>query len=120
MLHFRAGRAGIPEDVYPDMEEFYADVAAAYRAEVADLADAGCRYLQFDDTNLAYLCDTCTARTRQARGMDPDAITHDYAKLINASFASAPGRHGQGASTCAAATSVPAGRPKAATIRSPR
>ena len=44
MLHFRAGRSGIPADVYPTMDEFYADVAAAYRAEVASLADAGCRY----------------------------------------------------------------------------
>jgi len=51
MLHFRAGRAGIPEDVYPTMEEFYADVAAAYRDEVDSLAAAGCRYIQMDDTN---------------------------------------------------------------------
>ena len=57
MLHFRAGRAGIPEDVYPEMQDFYDDVAAAYRVEIADLADAGCRYIQLDDTNLAYLCD---------------------------------------------------------------
>jgi 5-methyltetrahydropteroyltriglutamate--homocysteine methyltransferase len=90
MLHFRAGRAGIPEDVYPTMDEFYADVAAAYRAEVADLAEAGCRYIQFDDTNLAYLCDTGHRQDAQNRGMDPDSITHEYAKLINASFAGAP------------------------------
>src|SRR6478735_6976746 len=90
MLHFRAGRAGIPDDVYPTMDEFYADVASAYRAEIADLADAGCRYIQFDDTNLAYLCDTGHRQDASNRGMDPDAITHDYAKLINASFAGAP------------------------------
>ncbi len=90
MLHFRAGRAGIPEDVYPTMEEFYADVAAAYRAEIADLAEAGCRYIQFDDTNLAYLCDTGHRQDASNRGMDPDGITHEYARLINASFADAP------------------------------
>jgi 5-methyltetrahydropteroyltriglutamate--homocysteine methyltransferase len=90
MLHFRAGRAGIPEDVYPTMDEFYADVAAAYRDEVADLAEAGCRYIQFDDTNLAYLCDAGHRQDAENRGMDPDAITHEYAKLINDSFASAP------------------------------
>jgi len=90
MLHFRAGRAGIPEDVYPDMQGFYDDVAAAYRDEIADLADAGCRYVQFDDTNLAYLCDTGHRQDAANRGMNPDAITHDYAKLINASFAGAP------------------------------
>jgi len=90
MLHFRAGRAGIPEDAYPTMDSFYADVAKAYAEEVADLVDAGCRYIQLDDTNLAYLCDTGHREDAKNRGMDPDSITHDYAKLINASFAGAP------------------------------
>jgi 5-methyltetrahydropteroyltriglutamate--homocysteine methyltransferase len=90
MLHFRAGRAGIPEDVYPEMQDFYDVVAAAYRVEIADLADAGCRYIQLDDTNLAYLCDASHRQDAENRGMNPDAITHDYAQLINASFAGAP------------------------------
>ena len=90
MLHFRAGRAGIPEDVYPEMQDFYDDVAAAYRVEIADLADAGCRYIQLDDTNIAYLCDASHRQDAENRGMNPDAITHDYAQLINASFADAP------------------------------
>lgn len=90
MLHFRAGREGIPADVYPDMEDFYADVAAAYRDEVDALANAGCRYIQMDDTNLAYLCDDTHRADARARGMDPDAIPRRYAELINASFASAP------------------------------
>ncbi len=90
MLHFRAGRSGIPEDVYPEMEAFYADVAAAYRAEVDSLAEAGCRYIQMDDTNLAYLCDDEQRADAAKRGLDPDATTRQYAKLINDSFASAP------------------------------
>jgi 5-methyltetrahydropteroyltriglutamate--homocysteine methyltransferase len=90
MLHFRAGRAGIPEDVYPTMEEFYADVAAAYRDEVDSLAQAGCRYIQLDDTNLAYLCDDEQRADAAKRGLDPDATTRQYAQLINQSFASAP------------------------------
>jgi len=90
MLHFRAGRSGIPEDVYPTMDEFYADVAAAYRDEVDALAAAGCRYIQMDDTNLAYLCDDEQRADAAKRGMDPDATTRQYAKLINDSFASAP------------------------------
>ncbi len=90
MLHFRAGRAGIPEDVYPTMDEFYADVAAAYRAEVDSLAAAGCRYIQMDDTNLAYLCDETHRADAAARGVDPDATPRQYARLINDSFASAP------------------------------
>jgi 5-methyltetrahydropteroyltriglutamate--homocysteine methyltransferase len=90
MLHFRAGRAGIPEDVYPTMDEFYADVASAYREEVDQLAAAGCRYIQMDDTNLAYLCDDEQREAARQRGLDPDATTRQYAKLINDSFASAP------------------------------
>ncbi len=90
MLHFRTGRAGIPVDVYPEMEDFYADVAAAYRAEVDSLTAAGCRYIQMDDTNLAYLCDDEQRADAAKRGMDPDVTTRAYAKLINDSFASAP------------------------------
>ncbi|QZH75853.1 MAG: 5-methyltetrahydropteroyltriglutamate--homocysteine S-methyltransferase [Erythrobacter sp.] len=90
MLHFRAGRSGIPESVYPLMEDFYNDVASAYRQEVSSLADAGCRYVQMDDTNLAYLCDDEQREAARARGMDPDATTRQYARLINESFASAP------------------------------
>lgn len=90
MLHFRAGRAGIPEDVYPEIDAFYADVATAYRAEVDSLAAAGCRYIQMDDTNLAYLCDDEQRADAARRGLDPDATTRQYAKLINDSFASAP------------------------------
>jgi 5-methyltetrahydropteroyltriglutamate--homocysteine methyltransferase len=90
MLHFRAGRSGIPEDIYPEMDDFYADVAAAYRAEVDSLAAAGCRYLQMDDTNLAYLCDDEQRADAARRGLDPDATTRQYARLINDSFASAP------------------------------
>lgn len=90
MLHFRAGRSGIPEDVYPEMEGFYSDVAKAYCAEVDSLAAAGCRYIQMDDTNLAYLCDDEQRADAARRGLDPDATTRQYAKLINDSFASAP------------------------------
>ncbi|MXO65388.1 5-methyltetrahydropteroyltriglutamate--homocysteine S-methyltransferase [Altericroceibacterium endophyticum] len=90
MLHFRAGRQGIPADIYPEMEDFYADVAAAYRAEVASLAEAGCRYLQFDDTNLAYLCDDTHRADAKARGLDPDDTPRQYAQLINDSFRDAP------------------------------
>ena len=61
MLHFRGGRAAISAEVYPDLEAFWRDLAAAYRAEILDLAARGCRYLQLDDTNLAYLCDDRSA-----------------------------------------------------------
>ena len=57
MIHYRGGRAAIDEGVYPDLEEFWADLADAYAEEVRRLGELGCTYLQFDDTSLAYLND---------------------------------------------------------------
>jgi 5-methyltetrahydropteroyltriglutamate--homocysteine methyltransferase len=90
MLHFRGGRDAIDVATYPDLEDFYADLAAAYRAEIASLADAGCRYLQLDDTNLAYLCDTTQRENARKRGMDPDELPRLYARLINESIRDRP------------------------------
>lgn len=90
MLHFRGGRGAISKEAYPDMEQFYEDIAAAYRAELKDLADAGCRYVQLDDTNLAYLCDTKMREGARARGDDPDELPRRYARLINAAIADKP------------------------------
>jgi 5-methyltetrahydropteroyltriglutamate--homocysteine methyltransferase len=90
MLHFRGGRQAISEAVYPDLDRFYADLAAAYRAEIADLAARGCRYLQLDDTNLAYLCDDKIREATRARGDDPDDLTRRYCQLINDSIAGRP------------------------------
>lgn len=90
MLHFRGGRDAIDAATYPDLEDFYADLAAAYRAEIASLADAGCRYLQLDDTNLAYLCDDTQRENVRSRGMDPDALPRLYARIINDSIRDRP------------------------------
>jgi 5-methyltetrahydropteroyltriglutamate--homocysteine methyltransferase len=89
MLHFRGGSAAV-RGVYPDIEEFFADVAAAYRAEIASLAAAGCRYVQLDDTNMAYLCDSKQREAARARGDDPDKLPHLYAKLVNDSIRDRP------------------------------
>ena len=90
MLHFRGGRAAISREAYPDLEAFYDDVAAAYRDELKQLADAGCRYVQLDDTNLAYLCDPKLREGAKSRGDDPDELPRRYAKLINAAIAGRP------------------------------
>ena len=90
MLHFRGGRKAISEKIYPELGEFYADLAAAYSAEISDLASRGCRYLQFDDTNLAYLCDPEIRASTKARGDDPDELTRTYCALINAAIAGRP------------------------------
>jgi 5-methyltetrahydropteroyltriglutamate--homocysteine methyltransferase len=90
MAHFRGGRAAVDRQAYPDIEAFFADLAAVYREEIADLAARGCRYLQLDDTNLAYLCDPKLREGARAMGEDPDALPHTYARLINAAIAGRP------------------------------
>ena len=86
MTHFRGGRDAIDKDTYPDMDDFFSDLARIYREELADLADAGCRYVQFDDTNLAYLCDEKMRENARQLGEDPDELPSTYAALINASI----------------------------------
>jgi 5-methyltetrahydropteroyltriglutamate--homocysteine methyltransferase len=90
MVHFRGGRAAIDLDAYPDLDQFFDDLAACYRAEIAALYAAGCRYLQLDDTNLAYLCDPVMRQGAVERGDDPDELPRAYAQLINAALAERP------------------------------
>jgi 5-methyltetrahydropteroyltriglutamate--homocysteine methyltransferase len=87
ILHFRGGRAAIDADAYPDLEEFFADLATAFAAEIRDLADAGCEYLQIDDTNFAYLCDAgIREQVRSRHGVEPERLARLYADLINESI----------------------------------
>jgi 5-methyltetrahydropteroyltriglutamate--homocysteine methyltransferase len=90
MLHFRGGRAAISQEAYPDLDVFFDDVAAAYRAEIQSLARAGLRYLQLDDTNLAYLCDAKMREGARVRGDDPNELPRRYVKFINAAIAERP------------------------------
>ena len=90
MLHFRGGRNAISRDAYPDLEQFYADVAAGYADELKSLGAAGCAYVQLDDTNLAYLCDEKMREGARQRGDDPNELPRRYAKLINAAIADRP------------------------------
>ncbi len=91
ILHFRGGRAAINAAAYPDLEEFFCDLAQVYAAEIGDLADAGCEYLQIDDTNFAYLCDLgIRAQVRARHGVDPDHLVRLYADLINESIRHRP------------------------------
>ena len=91
ILHFRGGRAAVDKTAYPDMAEFFADLARVYSEEIADLAAAGCRYLQIDETNFAYLCDPgLREQVRTNIGEDPDTLPSTYAKLINGAIAKRP------------------------------
>jgi 5-methyltetrahydropteroyltriglutamate--homocysteine methyltransferase len=90
VLHFRGGRDAIDRAAYPDMDGFYQDLARVYAEEIRDLADAGCRYLQIDEVNLAYLCDPELRRQVTNIGEDPAALPKAYARLLNDTVAGRP------------------------------
>jgi 5-methyltetrahydropteroyltriglutamate--homocysteine methyltransferase len=91
LVHFRTGRAGVDKKAYPEMEAFFADLARVYREEIAELAAAGCTYLEIDDVNFAYLCDPKMREGARKIGEDPDKLPALYAKLINECIKDRPG-----------------------------
>jgi 5-methyltetrahydropteroyltriglutamate--homocysteine methyltransferase len=90
MVHYRGGRAAIDESLYPDLDSFWADLTAAYREEVRRLGEVGCRYLQFDDTSLAYLNDPHQREYVASIGGDPDRQHVEYIRHINEALAGRP------------------------------
>ena len=89
-FHFRQGRAAISTDVYPTLDPFFDDVAAAYRVAIRAFYDAGCRYLQLDDTAWAMMCDPSERAHSKERGDDPDTLPARYARLTNAALEGKP------------------------------
>jgi 5-methyltetrahydropteroyltriglutamate--homocysteine methyltransferase len=89
-LHFRYGREAVPESIYPSMDDFYRDLGTTYRKVVRAFADAGCRYLQLDEVNLAYLCDPALCDQVRARGDDPGTLPLVYAGMINDAISDTP------------------------------
>ena len=83
MVHYRGGPASIDHDVYPDMEEFWSDLSAAYADEVQRLAELGCTYLQLDDTSLAYLNDPAQRAEIAGRGEDAEHLHLRYIRQVN-------------------------------------
>ena len=81
--HMRGGRNAISRSVYPDLEEFWADIGTAYRKAIGHLYDAGCRYLQLDDVGFAYLCDANVRENFRKNGDDPATLAPVYARAIN-------------------------------------
>jgi 5-methyltetrahydropteroyltriglutamate--homocysteine methyltransferase len=90
MVHYRGGPAAIEEAVYPDIEEFWADLSAAYAAQITALGQQGCTYLQLDDTSLAYLNDPEQRQELAARGDDAEHQHLRYIRQINAALAAKP------------------------------
>jgi 5-methyltetrahydropteroyltriglutamate--homocysteine methyltransferase len=90
MVHYRGGRAAIDEAVYPDMDGFWADLTAAYREQVRRVGELGCRYLQFDDTSLAYLNDPRQREMIAAQGSDAEHLHEAYISHINEALSERP------------------------------
>ena len=83
VMHWFLGPKAFDTSVYKDREAFFADLAAIYRAEIAELAKEGCTYLQLDDTALPCNCDPNARKDVVARGENPDELSARYAKLFN-------------------------------------
>jgi 5-methyltetrahydropteroyltriglutamate--homocysteine methyltransferase len=90
ILHFRGGREAIDAKAYPDMAEFYHDLAKVYQTEIGELAAAGLRYVQIDEVNFAYLCDPALREDVKKLGEDPTSLPKTYAKLLNDSVKGLP------------------------------
>ena len=90
IVHFRSGREGIDRTAYPDMAEFFQDLARVWREEIADIAALGGRYIQLDEVNLAFLCDPKLRDAVRQLGEDPDTLPMTYARLINDTLAGRP------------------------------
>ena len=90
VLHFRGGRQSISRQIYPDLDGFFDDLAQAYRKAVRAFYDAGCRYLQFDDTAWAYLCSPAEREKARERGDEPEKLPAAYARTINQAIADKP------------------------------
>ena len=90
MVHYRGGAAAIDPDVYGDVEEFWADLTAAYREQVRRVHDLGCTYLQLDDTSLAYLNDPEQRRAMADRGEDSEHLHEAYIRHLNEALAGRP------------------------------
>jgi 5-methyltetrahydropteroyltriglutamate--homocysteine methyltransferase len=90
MVHYRGGAAAIDPSVYPDQDQFWQDLTAAYAEEVRRMGELGCTYLQFDDTSLAYLNDPEQRKMIAERGEDAEHLHEAYIKHINEALAGRP------------------------------
>lgn len=98
--HYRGGRAAIDPAVYPALESFFADLAAAYAREIAALGAAGCRYVQLDEVHFTFFCDPKMVAQLKARGEDAQGLARTYVKLINDSIKGRPADMAIGVHLC--------------------
>lgn len=90
VLHFRGGRKVIDATVYPDLKDYFDDLAQTYKDAIKAFYDAGCRYLQLDDTVWAYLCSDDQKREIRERGDNPEELARTYARVLNKALEGKP------------------------------
>ncbi|MBX3551312.1 MAG: 5-methyltetrahydropteroyltriglutamate--homocysteine S-methyltransferase [Pseudolabrys sp.] len=90
VLHFRQGRVSVSKEAYPNLDNFFEDLAQTYKKAVQAFYDAGCRYLQLDDTTWAMMCDAKERAHSRERGDDPDTLPKIYAKMIDIAIRDRP------------------------------
>jgi 5-methyltetrahydropteroyltriglutamate--homocysteine methyltransferase len=90
VLHFRLEPGAVDATTYPDRDAIFPDLIATYKAAVKAFYDAGCRYLQFDDTAWAYLCSRAEMKKAADRGLNTDRIIDDYASIVTGAIAEKP------------------------------
>jgi len=90
VLHFRLEPNAVSKSAYPDRDAIYSDLSAAYRKAVKAFYDAGCRYLQLDDTAWSMICDPSEREKSRARGDDPDSLPAKYAAMTNKALEGRP------------------------------
>jgi 5-methyltetrahydropteroyltriglutamate--homocysteine methyltransferase len=90
MLYMRGGRNAVSSETYPDLAEFWRDVAAAYRRAIRHFAERGCTYLQLDDVSFAYLCDPKFREGCRSNGDDPNVLPRIFADVVNAALEGRP------------------------------
>ena len=90
VLHFRGGRKGIDASVYPELDAYFDDLATTWRDAIHAFYNAGCRYLQLDDTVWAYLCSDEQRRQIRERGEDADELARIYARVLNKALEGKP------------------------------
>jgi 5-methyltetrahydropteroyltriglutamate--homocysteine methyltransferase len=82
-FHFRLEPNAVSKSAYASRDAIFDDLAVAYQKAIKAFYDAGCRYLQFDDTAWAYLCSQEELKKARDRGLDVDHLQESYAKCIN-------------------------------------
>jgi 5-methyltetrahydropteroyltriglutamate--homocysteine methyltransferase len=90
VMHFRLDPDAVEKSAYSSRDDIFADLGKAYQKAVKAFYDAGCRYLQFDDTAWAYLCSQDQLKQARERGLDVDHLQDSYTKVINTALEAKP------------------------------